>query len=144
MKKLINDTYKAMTAKKLTYPNSKNTNFHLKSMYTEQDRYNASYKFLNDEENKGYKPVVIERIRSSHIPDIEEHIYKLRDNKKIADVLLDIRKEIFTKYDSENIMLYIGDEYSPHPNSTIGELYNKYHDVDGYMYIYYDVMPFFG
>jgi len=89
-------------------------------------------------------PVIIERsdIRSV-LKDLDKHKYLFHKEVTCGQILCVIRKQIQLDA-SESIFLFIDNHNIPKTSDTIGDIYNKYHDKDGFLYITYSPQQTFG
>ncbi|AYV77174.1 MAG: autophagy protein Atg8 ubiquitin-like protein [Barrevirus sp.] len=88
-------------------------------------------------------PLILERSDASSLPEIEKKKYLMQKDVTIGQFIFIIRKQI--KMDeSQSIFLLINNTVVPHTGSTIGEVYAKNVDKDGFLYITYSAQQTFG
>lgn len=88
-------------------------------------------------------PVIIEKGESPLLPNPAKQKYLLKKDLTIGQYLYIIREQI--KIDAtQSIFLIVNDTYIPSNASTLGEIYEKYADKDGFLYITYSTQEVFG
>jgi len=87
-------------------------------------------------------PIICEKILGQNIPDIDKHKYLVPPEMTIGNFMCVIRKRIqVEKYDA--LFLFVENSI-PSNSSTIGDIYYKYKDPDGFLYICYSKENTFG
>ena len=112
-----------------------------KDKHTFQDRLNDSDKIKI---KYPYKlPIVCEKnTNDSNIPDITKHKYLVDYYLTVGQFMYTIKQHIPLKKE-QAIFLFVGNNI-PSFNNTIGDLYHKYKDLDGFLYIHYSIENTFG
>jgi GABA(A) receptor-associated protein len=88
-------------------------------------------------------PLILERSDTSSLPDLEKKKYLMQKDVTIGQLIFIIRKQI--KIDeSQSIFLLVNNTTVPASGSTIGEVYDKKLDKDGFLYITYSSQQTFG
>ncbi len=96
------------------------------------------------EKNPGKFPVVCEKDpRSKVLEEMEKSRYMLPGDLMLSQFSYLIRNKI-TLETSRSLFLLISGKFSPTGNSLISEIYDKYRDVDGFLYITYAESETFG
>lgn len=91
----------------------------------------------------GQVPVIIEKGESSLLPNPVKQKFLLQRDLTIGQYLYIIRKQINIDA-TESIFLIVNETYIPPNSATIGEVYDKYTDKDGFLYITYSAQQVFG
>lgn len=84
-------------------------------------------------------PIIIEKYGASNIEDIDRHKVLLPKNAKVSQLIYHISKNI-KKDETQTIFVYVNASVNPilpHSNATINDIYCKYKDPDGFLYITY-------
>ncbi|KAG4098327.1 autophagy 8 [Neocallimastix lanati (nom. inval.)] len=115
-----------------------------------QKRFRDSHSF-EERKNKVKKlrekykdkiPCIVEKAKSSKIPDIECNKILIDHSKTVGQLMCTIRKKI--KLPSEDaIFLFINGILPPVAN-TMSTIYEKYKDEDGFLYVTYSGETTFG
>ena len=87
-------------------------------------------------------PVICEKNLGSNASDIDKHKYLVPSDMQIYNFVLVVRKRMRIN-SSDSIFLFVGGNI-PSSNSTFLELYDKYKNPDGYLYITYSKENVFG
>jgi GABA(A) receptor-associated protein len=88
-------------------------------------------------------PIILEKSTSSGLPDVKKEKYLLQKEITIAQFLYAIRQEL--KLDSSMaLFLFINNSVIPSTIETLGEVYEKNRDKDGFLYITYCKEQTFG
>lgn len=89
-------------------------------------------------------PIICEKdIRSKDIPDIDRSKYLVPHDLSIANFMYIIRKRIHIRAE-KSIYLFVDNRVMPATSHLIADLYYKYHDDDGFLYIKYAGESTFG
>ena len=111
-----------------------------KNTYNLYERIDESSKIKKKYPNK--IPIICEKNYSRDNPDIDKNKYLIDYDSTIGNFVFAIRKRIKI-YPGEAIFLLVGNNMLSN-SSTIGDIYNKYRDIDGYLYITYSKENTFG
>ena len=88
--------------------------------------------------------IIVSKRGNSQAPDITKNKYLAPDDITVSQLVYIFRKRIKLK-ENQGIFFFIDNTLLSLSSSTlIGELYNLYKDVDGFLYITYDVENTFG
>lgn len=109
------------------------TKYEYKMLHDFDKRQQESAKVLNRYPDK--IPVIVERMANSDMPDIDKHKYILPKDFTIGQFMFLIRKKI--KIDeSKSIFIFI-DNVIPMSADRFDDVYSKYKDKDGFLYVTY-------
>jgi GABA(A) receptor-associated protein len=86
-------------------------------------------------------PVIVQK-RKEHIVTIDKRKFMTPRDLNMAQFVFVIRKRLKMK-STEAIFLFTGNTLVQ-ANATLGEIYEKHHDHDGFLYITYDFENAFG
>lgn len=110
------------------------SNFEFKMCHSFDRRRSTSSKILTQFPDSC--PVIIEKSTTSQLKNMEQTKFILRKYLTLAQLIHTIRSKIgITEKDS--IFIIVGTNVTPQINKTIDELYEKYADNDGFLYITY-------
>ncbi|QKF93706.1 autophagy protein atg8 ubiquitin-like protein [Fadolivirus algeromassiliense] len=88
-------------------------------------------------------PIILERADRTDLPEIDKKKYLLPGELTVGQFLHYIRKQI--KLDAtQALFIFIDNSIIPPASATIGDIYNKYMDQDGYLYILYSKQETYG
>ncbi|XP_037550904.1 gamma-aminobutyric acid receptor-associated protein-like 2 [Nematolebias whitei] len=87
-------------------------------------------------------PVIVEKVSGSQIVDIDKRKYLVPSDITVAQFMWIIRKRI--KLPSENAIFLFVDKTVPQSSITMGQLYDKEKDEDGFLYMAYSGENTFG
>lgn len=88
-------------------------------------------------------PIVLEKTESSLLPNIDKQKFLIQKDLTIGQFLHIIRSRI--KLDaSESIFLIIDYNVIPPTANTLGEIFEKHGDKDGFLYMSYSAQMIFG
>ncbi len=91
--------------------------------------------------NPNKVPIILEKSYSSDVPDIDKHKYLMPQDATVAQFLYIVRERINTKNKdtvdaTKAIILFVG-SHVPSMNENMKDLYNRYKDQDGFLYVSY-------
>ncbi|DAA20342.1 TPA: gamma-aminobutyric acid receptor-associated protein-like 2 [Bos taurus] len=87
-------------------------------------------------------PVIVEKVSGSHIVDIDKRKYLVPSDITVAQFMWIIRKRI--QLPSEKAIFLFVDKTVPQSSLTMGQLYEKEKDEDGFLYVAYSGENTFG
>ena len=87
-------------------------------------------------------PVIIEKYYSSKLVDIDRKKYLVPRDMTVGQLMYTIRKRI--KLTPDKAIFIFVNNINPHSSLLIYELYDKYKDNDGFLYIIYQEESVFG
>ncbi len=110
--------------------------------FTFEHRYNESARVLNQHPDR--VPIICEKSRFSNkgLPDIDKVKYLVPRDLTIGQFIFVIRRRMSIRPE-EAIFLFIANVVPPSGN-TVGELYERYKDADGFLYTQYSKENVFG
>jgi len=112
-----------------------------KQIYTLDERKRSSDKILKMYPE--YIPIVIES-GTKNTPAMDNKKFIFSKKAKVLFIINEIRKRIKISPD-EALFIMVGDkQVMPMISLTMEEVYNRYHDEDGFLYIKYSVENTFG
>eukprot|EP01101_Sappina_pedata_P009660 TRINITY_DN5702_c0_g1_i1.p2 TRINITY_DN5702_c0_g1~~TRINITY_DN5702_c0_g1_i1.p2 ORF type:complete len:127 (-),score=51.97 TRINITY_DN5702_c0_g1_i1:63-413(-) len=88
-------------------------------------------------------PVIVERMPGKDIPIIHKRKYLIPEDATVGKFVHEIKKNLDIKPE-ETIFVYVNNTSSPPNSISIAQLYEKYHDEDGFLYISYALENTFG
>ena len=95
-------------------------------------RLSLSKKILDNHDDR--IPVICEKSKNSDIPDIDNVKYIVPSDFTFGKFINHIRSRI--KLPAEKAMyMMVGNDIIPVPSHTLSEVYNKYKDEDGFLYV---------
>jgi len=124
--------WKFITSFKRNIPLS---DYSFKLKFSFDKRLAESNKIL--EKNPSKIPVIIERDDHSQLPDLSTNKFLIPNNLSVAQLLMILRDKLINLEPTQGIFIFIGSSEIltiPDKDSTIGKLYNKYKDRDGFLY----------
>lgn len=117
------------------------SDYEFKMMHTFETRQKDSTRIVAKYPDKA--PLIVEKSDSSDVSDLKNNKWIIRKDLTIGQLMYIIKKRI--KFAPEEILIvWINNKYMPSISETIGNLYNKYVDKDGWMYITYSKKEFLG
>lgn len=87
-------------------------------------------------------PVIVERVPSSQVCDIDKRKYLVPSDISAAQLMWIVRKRI--QLPPEKALFLFVDTMMPQSSMTVGEMYSKHADEDGFLYIAYSGENTFG
>ena len=88
------------------------------------------------EKNPNSIPVICEKAPHSKIKEIEKTKFLIKKNFTLSQFISIIRKKLNLN-DTDALFLLVKGKYTLVENETFDQIYNKYKDEDGFLYIYY-------
>lgn len=88
-------------------------------------------------------PIIIENSDGSDLPNINKNKVIMKDAITIGQLIIYIRRKISLE-PSKALFLFVDNSVIPPTQSTIGDMYNRYKDRDGFLYITYTSENTFG
>jgi len=88
-------------------------------------------------------PIIVEKSKQSDLPELTKNKYLVNNNITVGNLLYIIRQDAKIK-EFEGVFLFINDSILPPLSEKIGTLYEKYKDLDGFLYICYTSETVFG
>ena len=88
-------------------------------------------------------PVIVERARDSTLPEVEKEKYLVPADVTVGRFLNEIRKQI--QLDPEQaLFIFVNKTTCPPVGSLMSNVYDRYADDDGFLYITYSEETIFG
>ncbi len=88
-------------------------------------------------------PIIIEKSDNSDVVNIDKNKWLVQQDLTVGQFLLTIRRRI--KLDqSEGLFILIDNSYLPSNSETMGEVYEKHKDMDGFLYCSYSKEQCYG
>lgn len=88
-------------------------------------------------------PLILERSDACHLPKIEKTKYLMQKDVTVGQFMYIIRKQIKIS-ENESIFFLINNSIVPCTGETIGDMYDKHKDMDGFLYMIYSAQQTFG
>ena len=88
------------------------------------------------EEHPGKIAIICEKIPNNPIPEIIQTKYLINEDFSLSHFTTIIRKKLNIK-DTQALFFLANGKITLVGNETMGEIYNKYKDEDGFLYIAY-------
>jgi GABA(A) receptor-associated protein len=104
-------------------------------------RFNESQKIKGKFPEK--IPIIMEKGRTSQIPTMEKQKFVVPKDITAGQFLVIIRQKIKLT-SAQALFLIINGKYAPLSTETMGTIYNKHADKDGFLYITYSAEDTFG
>lgn len=91
-------------------------------------------------------PVILLKVKgaSRSTPDIGKTKFLAPQSFTVQQLLLEIRRSFGTLRPEQAIYLFVGDGVLVPSTSTIAQVYERFKDEDGFLYIYYSAEETFG
>lgn len=122
-------------------PKPSTTNYEFKMEHTFDRRKSDSNRILN--KYPDIVPVVVERSDQADVPKTTKSKFLVKHTITVGQLLVQIRREIKIDH-SQAIFLFVNNHEIPPLASTIKDIYDKYKDKDGFLYITYATENTFG
>jgi GABA(A) receptor-associated protein len=93
-------------------------------------------------------PIIMEKSNTLHIEMVDSKAiikqkYLIQKDLTIGQLIFIIRRQI--KLDpSQSLFVFIDNKHIPSTSATLEEVYSKYHDTDGFLYMTYSAEQTFG
>lgn len=96
--------------------------------------------------HKDRVPVILLKVKgaSRGTPDIGKTKFLAPQTFTVQQLLLEIRRSFDTLRAEQAIYLFVGDGVLVPSSSTIAQVYERFKDEDGFLYIYYSAEDTFG
>ncbi len=119
------------------------TKFEFKLLHTFEKRKAESERLRNGEKYNNHVPVIIEKSDVVGTPDIQKKKMLVPEDVTIAQFLHTLRR--FVKLDPTQAMfIFIDGSHIPQLSDTMGSIYAKHADKDGFLYLSYTLEQTFG
>ncbi|KAF2075378.1 hypothetical protein CYY_003302 [Polysphondylium violaceum] len=116
-----------------------------KQEFSLEKRKSISAKIRN--RYKDRLPIIVERAPNSNVPDILKKKFLAPSNMIVQNFIMEIRKHLDTSNQSNekaSIFLFVNKTNLPPSSQLLSNIYDKYKDEDGFMYIVYSGENTFG
>jgi len=124
-------------------PKPTKTKFEFKLYHTFENRKKESERLRNNEKWKNHIPVIVEKSDVVGTPDISKKKILVQEDVTIAQFLHTLRR--FVKIDSTQAMfIFVDGSHIPQLSDTMGSIYEKHADKDGFLYLSYTLEQAFG
>ena len=119
------------------------TKFEFKLLHTFENRKLESERLRNNEKWKNHIPVIIEKSDVVGTPDISKKKMLVPEDVTIAQFLHTLRR--YVKMDHTQAMfVFVDGSHIPQLSDTMGSIYAKHVDKDGFLYLSYTLEQTFG
>jgi GABA(A) receptor-associated protein len=88
-------------------------------------------------------PIICEKSNQRNLPDLDKKKYLVPRDLTVGQFGYVIRRRMNLKQE-ESLFIFINNETIASTSDTIGNLYNKYKDIDGFVYVNYSKENVFG
>lgn len=122
-------------------PQPSKSNYTFKMQHSFEKRLKESQRLKEKFRNK--VPIIVEKADHSLLPDIKKSKFLIENNITIAQFIYLIRTNI-QLLSSEAIFLYVDNSHIPGNSEKIEDVYKKFSDKDGFLYITYAAENTFG
>ena len=116
-------------------------NFQFKKEKAFNDRKSEHDKIMEDHPNK--IAIICEKVPTSKVPDIDKSKYLINEEFTLTQFISTIRKRLNLEKEQALFFLVNG-KITLNGNMTINEVYKKYKDKDGFLYIAYAAEEIWG
>eukprot|EP01130_Rhizamoeba_saxonica_P001618 TRINITY_DN114_c0_g1_i1.p1 TRINITY_DN114_c0_g1~~TRINITY_DN114_c0_g1_i1.p1 ORF type:complete len:116 (-),score=18.93 TRINITY_DN114_c0_g1_i1:51-398(-) len=89
-------------------------------------------------------PVIVERAAGADLPQIEKRKFLVPKDINVGGFGFEIRKHLPTLDPKKSIFLFVNDDTLPPTAAYMHQIYERYHDEDGFLYIQYKDESVFG
>lgn len=89
-------------------------------------------------------PIIVEKSDSSNVPDIKDHKWLVKRDLTFGQYMHILGSNIKLDNPGEILIYFVANRHLPSIASTIGDIYDKYKDKDGFLYITYSKKEFAG
>uniref|UniRef100_A0A6C0C650 Autophagy-related protein n=1 Tax=viral metagenome TaxID=1070528 RepID=A0A6C0C650_9ZZZZ len=114
--------------------------FDFKKKKTEEERIKESTKII--EKYPDRIPIVVEKSKKSKVKDIDKNKYLVPNDMTLSQFLYIIRKRI--NLDTSEALFFFVNNTLCNNTLLLSEVYNKFKDKDGFLYIEYSSENTFG
>ena len=122
-------------------PQVSSSDHEFKLLYSFERRKRESDKIFQEYPNT--LPVILGKSDRSTITDINKHKFLVPKEMTIGQFIFSLRKMIDMN-PADGLFLFINNSVLPQTSSTFDEIYKKYKDRDGFLYIIYSGESVFG
>uniref|UniRef100_A0A671X0Z3 Gamma-aminobutyric acid receptor-associated protein-like 2 n=1 Tax=Sparus aurata TaxID=8175 RepID=A0A671X0Z3_SPAAU len=129
-----------ISVRKKSAPETANMKWMFKEDHSLEHRCIESAKIRNKYPDR--VPVIVEKVSGSQIVDIDKRKYLVPSDITVAQFMWIIRKRI--QLPSEKAIFLFVDKTVPQSSITMGQLYEKEKDEDGFLYVAYSGENTFG
>jgi len=88
-------------------------------------------------------PVILERTANSSLPPCTKRKFLLPQDLQLSKFVIEIRKHMEDHDQKKAIFLFVNDNL-PQTSAMVSEIYEKYQDEDGFLYLTYSGENTFG
>jgi len=116
-----------------------------KQEYPLEKRKSISAKIRN--RYKDRLPIIVERAPNSNVPDIIKKKFLAPSNMIVQNFIMEIRKHLDVSNqpnEKTSIFLFVNKTNLPPSSQLLSNIYDKYKDEDGFLYIVYSGENTFG
>jgi len=91
-------------------------------------------------------PVIVEKVANSNVPDISKKKFLAPADMAVSKFLMEVKKQLQMAGDSSQvaIFLFVNKVVLPPSATLMSQIYDKYKDEDGFLYISYSGENTFG
>jgi|TARA_Y100000389_G_scaffold87245_1_gene83825 GABA(A) receptor-associated protein len=114
--------------------------FDFKKKKTEEERIKESTKII--EKYPDRIPIVVEKSKNSKVKDIDKNKYLVPSDMTLSQFLYIVRKRI--DLDTSEALFFFINNTLCNNTMLLSEVYNKFKDKDGFLYIEYSTENTFG
>ena len=122
-------------------PQPSKSNYAFKMQYSFEKRLNESERIRNKFPDK--VPIIVEKSDHSFLPELKKRKYLMPNDVELGQFIYLLRKNIQLD-SSQAIFLFVNNSTIPTTSEKLGNIYEKYHDKDGFLYITYAAENTFG
>lgn len=122
-------------------PQASSTDHEFKMLYSFERRKRESDKIFQEYPNT--LPLILEKSDKSTITDIQKHKFLVPKSMTIGQFIFSLRKMMKINQ-ADGLYLFVNNYFIPKTSSTFEEVYKKYKDKDGFLYIIYSGESVFG
>lgn len=125
-------------------PSIKKNGFEFKMQYSYEKRKEESKRIKDKYPDK--VPIILEKSEKSTLPMLDKQKFLLQRDLTIGQFIYIIRQKINLS-SKEAIFIFIDSSHGksiPTISKTLGETYDKYSDMDGFLYLSYNAEETFG
>ena len=122
-------------------PQPSKSNYAFKMQYSFEKRLNESEKVLQKFPNS--VPIIVEKSDHSVLPELKKRNFLMNKEVQVGQFIHLLRTNIQLD-PSQAIFLFVNNSSIPSISEKLGNVYEKYHDKDGFLYITYAAENTFG
>lgn len=115
-----------------------------KKRFDQESRQKASANVMHKYPNK--VPVIVEKnrsVKSADLPEIAKQKYLVPIDATVGRFIHEIRKQIKLKSE-QALFIFVDKDILPSASAEMGLIYQKYRDIDGFLYLTYTGENTFG